>query len=98
MDADTITDLAKSIVTAATAAGKIKVPSGLIRVAAIQSMLVNTNGVETENRNTMIYAHFTSMTEGERPGEGIRSFFSRIWPGSIPPDSANIWAKARSIR
>jgi PmbA protein len=39
-------------------------------------MLVNTNGVETENRNTMIYAHFTSMTEGENPGEGVRSFFS----------------------
>jgi PmbA protein len=76
MDADTITDLAKSIVASAVAAGKIKVPSGLIRVAAIQSMLVNTNGVETENRNTMIYAHFTSMTEGQKPGEGVRSFFS----------------------
>jgi PmbA protein len=76
MDADTITDLAKSIVASAVAAEKIKVPSGLIRVAAIQSMLVNTNGVETENRNTMIYAHFTSMTEGQKPGEGVRSFFS----------------------
>jgi len=52
-------------VASAVTAGKVKVPSGLIRVAAIQSMLVNTNGVETENRNTMIYAHFTSMTEGE---------------------------------
>jgi PmbA protein len=76
MDADTITGLAKSIVSSAVEAGNIKVPSGLIRVAAIQSMLANTNGVETENRNTMIYAHFTSMTEGENPGEGIRSFSS----------------------
>jgi len=32
--------------------------------------------VETENRSTMIYAHFTSMTEGDNPGEGVRSFFS----------------------
>ena len=76
MDAETITELAKNIVTSALTAGEIKVPSGLIRVAAIQSMLVNTNGVETENRSTMIYAHFTSMTEGENPGEGVRSFFS----------------------
>ena len=67
-----MTELAKNIVASAVAAGNVKVPSGLIRVAAIQSMLANTNGVETETRSTIrIYVHFTSMTEGEKPREGV---------------------------
>lgn len=69
---ESICSIGTEIVSAAQDRGGVKVPSGLIRAAVMQTMVLNTSGAETENRSTMLYAHFTAMTEGEEPGEGVR--------------------------
>ena len=60
--------------------GEVKVPSGIIRAAVTQNMVLNTSGAETERRSTMLYLHFTAMTEGAEPGEGVRFHHSNRFP------------------
>jgi predicted Zn-dependent protease len=69
---ESICSLAKDIVYSAMEGGEVKVPSGIIRAAVSQNMVLNTSGAETEGRSTMLYIHFTAMTEGTDPGEGVR--------------------------
>lgn len=66
-----LTDIAVSIINACDT----DIPRGLIRVSAIESALMNTNGVDVKHRSTMLYAHFTSMARLEHPGEGIEACY-----------------------
>lgn len=71
-----LADLAGELVISATRNGGVKVPNGVIRASLMQFMVMNTNGAETDQRSTMLYAHVTSMTEGNDPGEGVVSIFT----------------------
>jgi predicted Zn-dependent protease len=76
MTPDQLSQLAKDVIAGAIDGGGVKIPNGVIRAAVIQHMVVNTNGTETDQHSTMLYAHMTSMTEGKEPGEGVNQFFS----------------------
>jgi len=73
---ETVADLAKGIVAVGAEAQKVKVPNGVIRAAVIESRLMNSNEVDVSRKASMIYVHVTSMTEGDRPGEGEVNLFS----------------------
>jgi len=68
--------LVKSVVDCSVEKGMIKVPKGMIRTATVDGRIVNSNGVDVSHANTMTYLHFTAMTVGERPGEGVESLYS----------------------
>jgi PmbA protein len=76
VDASTLASFAETIVNSVLSNDGLKVPKGLIRVAGVESGLLNTNGVEMTHRNTMVYLYFTAMTVGERPGEGESTQYS----------------------
>lgn len=76
MTPDQLSQLVKEMIAGTIMGGGVKIPNGVIRAAVIQHMVVNTNGTETDQHSTMLYAHMTSMTEGNDPGEGVNQFFS----------------------
>lgn len=76
MTPDQLSQLAHGIIAGATGSGGVKIPNGVIRAAVIQHMVINTNGAETDQHSTMLYAHMSSMTEGKEPGEGVNQFFT----------------------
>jgi len=76
LSVESIADLAKEIISTAKVQGKVKVPNGVLRAAAIESRVSNSNGTDVLREATMIYLHFTAMTEGKKPGEGDVSFYS----------------------
>jgi PmbA protein len=76
MSVSELAEMAVEIVASAIEDGSVKVPNGVIRASVMQHMVLNTNGAETDQRNTMLYAHVTSMTKGTEPGEGIFSAFT----------------------
>ena len=51
------------------------IPRGLLRVSAVKSMVVNSNGLTTEHEGTTLYGHFTSMTRRIHPGEGVETLY-----------------------
>lgn len=71
-----LADIARHVVESSMEADRLKVPKGMIRTAAVQSRIRNSNGVEVDHKNTMVYLDFTTMTTGTKPGEGIESFYS----------------------
>jgi PmbA protein len=81
-----LTEVVKQIVDAAGAGG-VKVPKGMVRAAAVESMVLNSNGVDVTRSNTMVYAELTSMTNGTVPGEGILTFTSPTL-GALDPVKA----------
>ncbi len=54
----------------------VRVPRGVLRVATIESTILNTNGVDVSHRSTLMYANYDAMAEGASPGEGVISFNS----------------------
>ncbi|OPY26944.1 MAG: protease TldD [Methanomassiliicoccales archaeon PtaU1.Bin030] len=64
----------------------VKVPRGVLRVATIESTILNTNGVDVSHRSTLMYANYDSMAEGTSPGEGVVSFNSP-WLEDYAPES-----------
>lgn len=53
-----------------------KVPRGVMRTATVQTMVLNTNGVDVSHRSTLAFASYNAMVDGSSPGEGVISFAS----------------------
>lgn len=72
------------------------IPRGLLRVASVESVVANTNGLRTEHAGTSLYGHFTSMTRMEHPGEGIETLFGTSL--TVDPEAIGmaLTCKARS--
>lgn len=75
VDPTELIELVKTTVETAADRG-VKVPRGVMRTATIDSMVLNTNGVEATHRSTLAFASFDAMAEGATPGEGVISFNS----------------------
>jgi PmbA protein len=75
-DAEQLKAIAMEAISTAAEGGGMRVPNGLIRTAAIQTMVWNSNGVEVGRSNTLLHLHMTSMTKGKNPGEGVAKFDS----------------------
>ncbi|MBO4797557.1 MAG: TldD/PmbA family protein [Candidatus Methanomethylophilaceae archaeon] len=54
---------------------RVNIPRAQIRVSAMNSRTVNSNGVDTGHRSTLVYGHFTSMANIDHPGEGTETFY-----------------------
>lgn len=50
------------------------IPRAQIRVSSNEYHVMNSNGVDSVHRSTLVYGHFTSMFRGEHPGEGAEKF------------------------
>jgi len=92
IDTQELMEIAVSVVDACDA----DIPRGLLRVSAVESAVINTNGLTAGHRGTMMYAHFTSMTKLEHPGEGTETLFGTSL--SIDPEAVgrSLSEKARS--
>jgi len=75
-DDDEIGSIATGIVDTCERRRGVRVPTGLLRVAAVKTLVANTLGVEVQHRNTMLYLHFTAMTDEAHPGEGVERVIS----------------------
>ncbi len=76
LTSEDLADLVKSVVDCSVEKNGTKVPKGMIRTARAETRIVNSNGVDVSHANTMAYLHFTAMTIGERPGEGVEVFYT----------------------
>ena len=87
LDNQELVSILKDVVKAAHEPGKVKVPNGILRAGRVQARTTNTNGVDVCRDSTLVYMHVTSMTEGDRPGEGTEVFYSprirELEPGAI---------------
>ena len=52
----------------------VNIPRAQIRVSTNDCRVMNGNGVDCSHRSTLVYGHFTSMTVGEHPGEGMETY------------------------
>ena len=52
----------------------VDIPRAQIRVSANEGCTMNSNGVDVHHRSTLVYGHFTSMTVGDHPGEGMETY------------------------
>lgn len=52
----------------------VEIPRAQIRVSSNEYHVMNSNGVDSVHRSTLVYGHFTSMFRGEHPGEGAEKF------------------------
>jgi PmbA protein len=93
MSASELAEIALEIVSGATEDGSVKVPNGVIRASVMQHMVMNTNGAETDQRSTIMYAHVTSMTKGSEPGEGTFSAFTPKRAGFDPSSAGKALAR-----
>lgn len=71
-----LSELSRQIVDSCVERGDVKVPRGMIRTARVETCVRSSSGVEVDHRNTMVYLHFTSMSLGSKPGEGVERFYS----------------------
>ncbi len=62
----------------------VKVPRAMIRSGSVDTVVGNTNGQEAHHAYSMVYMHFTSMSDEPRPGEGIEQWFSHSLEGFDP--------------
>ncbi|OPY31208.1 MAG: protease TldD [Methanomassiliicoccales archaeon PtaU1.Bin124] len=93
MTQEQLAQMAKELVSAASGPGEVKVPNGVIRVAVQQYMVLNTNGAETDQRSTLLYAHAGAMTLGDDPGEGNNFAFTPHLQFFDPTDFGQVLAK-----
>ena len=83
LDGSTLGELASTVAGAAEARG-VKVPRGMIRGGAVETLVRNTNGVDAENRYTLVFSDFSSMIDGPSPGEGAASY-NTPWLEGLDP-------------
>ena len=83
LDGSTLGELASAVAGAAEGRG-VKVPKGMVRGGGVETLVRNTNGVDAENRYTLVFADFSSMTSGPNPGEGVASYTSPWLEGLDP--------------
>jgi PmbA protein len=76
LDPKRVAWLLKETVEVANEGGKTKVPNGVMRVGAVTTRLVNSNGLDVAHRNTLVHVHMTAMTTAKDPGEGVAVFDS----------------------
>jgi predicted Zn-dependent protease len=86
MTGEQLAEIARHVVESSTDGDRVKVPKGLIRVARVESSILNSNGVYVDFRNTLVYLNFSTMTDGAKPGEGVESFYSPHLSG-LDPDA-----------
>ncbi|MDD1767720.1 MAG: TldD/PmbA family protein [Methanomassiliicoccales archaeon] len=84
MTGEQLVEISERIVESSTDGGGVKVPKGLIRVAKVESVIRNSDGVDVDRKNTLVYLNFTTMTDGSKPGEGVESFYSPHLSGLDP--------------
>lgn len=53
---------------------RVNIPRAQVRVSTNIGRTMNSNGVDTSHRSTLVYGHFTSMTVRDHPGEGMETF------------------------
>lgn len=53
---------------------RVNIPRAQVRVSTNICRTMNSNGVDTSHRSTLVYGHFTSMTVRDHPGEGMETF------------------------
>lgn len=71
----------KEVIGAAKEQRKVKVPNGLMRVAELESVVANTNGLSTRREASLVFLSLSAMTQGTRPGEGTEYFISPYLEG-----------------
>jgi len=86
----------KEILSTVIGACGCEIPRGMIRTATISSVTANINGLLTEHKSTMIYAHFTSMFRGMRNGEGTGSLYGVSLNADIEHIGKELERKARA--
>jgi PmbA protein len=82
-DPAALAELMKTAVGAALDNGA-KIPKALLRTALVESTVMNSNGVEVNNRSTLVFADLNAMAEGPSPGEGIGTYNSPWLKGFDP--------------
>lgn len=65
-------EMAKSLIDSCP----VNIPRAQIRVSTNNCRVINGNGVDCAHRSTLVYGHFTAMTAGEHPGEGMETHHS----------------------
>ncbi len=95
----------KDVIGAALEPRRVKVPNGLLRVASLESLVANTNGVQAKREASLVFLSMSAMTLGSRPGEGTEIFFSpylkELDPakvGSALGSKAKAAAKAKAFK
>ncbi len=83
VDVADLIELVRATVDAAADRG-VKVPRGVMRAATVESMVLNTNGVDVSHRSTLVYASYDAMASGAVPGEGVASYNSPWLQGYDP--------------
>lgn len=78
-----LAELMKAAVAAALDQG-VKVPKAMLRTAAIESTVMNSNDLEVTHRSTLVFADLNAMAEGASPGEGICNYSSPWLKGFDP--------------
>ncbi len=78
-----LAELMKAVVAVALDHGA-KVPKAMLRTAAIESTVMNTNDLEVTHRSTLVFADLNAMAEGPSPGEGICNYSSPWLKGFDP--------------
>ncbi len=81
LDGESAGNIAEQIVESTVSCRGIKVPKGMIRAATIWTRVINSNGIDTLNRSTLLYVDFTSMTTKGQPGEGVMRYSSPYLSG-----------------
>ena len=94
--ADELRELAKRVISACSdfKDAKVTIPRAQIRVATTSTHTLNSNGVDTEHRSTLVYGHFTSMCVREHPGEGIEFFHGTHLDMDLEAIGSSIASKA----
>lgn len=69
-------ELLKQIIGEAAEPRKVKVPNGILRIAELESVVVNSNDLLTRREASLVYLLISAMTVGASPGEGVESFYS----------------------
>lgn len=93
-----LAELMKAAVAAAMDRG-VKVPKAMLRTAAVESTVLNSNDLEVTHRSTLVFADLNAMAEGPSPGEGICNY-SSPWLSGFDPSviGENLARQAKDAR
>lgn len=91
ISSDDLRGLAKRLIDSCD----VDIPRAQIRFSTCETHVVNSNGVDSQHRSTMVYGHFTSMFRGDKPGEGVETFHGTSCDIPLEQIGASISRQAR---
>ena len=89
---DELREMAKMLIDSCP----VNIPRAQIRVSTNDCRVINGNGVDCGHRSTLVYGHFTSMTVGDHPGEGVETFHGTYLDIDLPGIGESLTRQARA--